>query len=104
MIRRPPRSTLFPYTTLFRSGARLEQLAKGVADALEFMTNAFGPTPIHNLAITPIPAGFGQGFPGLVYLATLAYLTPEQRPAFYRERPQQTFYSELLEAHEVAHQ
>src|SRR3712207_8361305 len=25
MIRRPPRSTLFPYTTLFRSAARLEQ-------------------------------------------------------------------------------
>jgi len=85
-------------------GARLEQLAKGVADALEFMTNAFGPTPIRNLAITPIPGGFGQGFPGLVYLATMSYLTPEQRPAFYRERPQQTFYSELLEAHEVAHQ
>src|SRR2546430_8878098 len=25
MIRRPPRSTLFPYTTLFRSGLRLSQ-------------------------------------------------------------------------------
>src|SRR2546430_12341715 len=25
MIRRPPRSTLFPYTTLFRSRARLER-------------------------------------------------------------------------------
>src|SRR3712207_7916116 len=25
MIRRPPRSTLFPYTTLFRSDQRLEQ-------------------------------------------------------------------------------
>src|SRR2546430_10642142 len=24
MIRRPPRSTLFPYTTLFRSGERLD--------------------------------------------------------------------------------
>src|SRR5258708_21176379 len=24
MIRRPPRSTLFPYTTLFRSGSRLQ--------------------------------------------------------------------------------
>src|SRR2546427_5128751 len=24
MIRRPPRSTLFPYTTLFRSGRRLQ--------------------------------------------------------------------------------
>src|SRR3712207_9302539 len=29
MIRRPPRSTLFPYTTLFRSGAA----ASGVGDA-----------------------------------------------------------------------
>src|SRR5258708_24344241 len=29
MIRRPPRSTLFPYTTLFRSIARLERI--GVA-------------------------------------------------------------------------
>ena len=28
MIRRPPRSTLFPYTTLFRSGAILEQDVK----------------------------------------------------------------------------
>src|SRR3712207_7636707 len=27
MIRRPPRSTLFPYTTLFRSGADRGQLA-----------------------------------------------------------------------------
>src|SRR3712207_8074235 len=26
MIRRPPRSTLFPYTTLFRSGQRVEHL------------------------------------------------------------------------------
>src|SRR3712207_8519753 len=26
MIRRPPRSTLFPYTTLFRSGVNLETL------------------------------------------------------------------------------
>src|SRR3712207_7499690 len=26
MIRRPPRSTLFPYTTLFRSGRKVEKL------------------------------------------------------------------------------
>src|SRR3989441_13093752 len=28
MIRRPPRSTLFPYTTLFRSGESLRQIAQ----------------------------------------------------------------------------
>src|SRR3712207_7598361 len=32
MIRRPPRSTLFPYTTLFRSGADLDQRLLEPAD------------------------------------------------------------------------
>src|SRR2546430_13006969 len=32
MIRRPPRSTLFPYTTLFRSAIRFEGLAWNAAD------------------------------------------------------------------------
>src|SRR5256885_13110175 len=31
MIRRPPRSTLFPYTTLFRSVARLCAIESGAA-------------------------------------------------------------------------
>src|SRR5438132_9651809 len=30
MIRRPPRSTLFPYTTLFRSREHLPRLRRGV--------------------------------------------------------------------------
>src|SRR3712207_7573593 len=34
MIRRPPRSTLFPYTTLFRSAHRLEGRAEDVGPAL----------------------------------------------------------------------
>src|SRR3712207_7138886 len=31
MIRRPPRSTLFPYTTLFRSGVAVEDVVAAVA-------------------------------------------------------------------------
>src|SRR3989442_10824717 len=34
MIRRPPRSTLFPYTTLFRSHGRVEQLRRRVVHPL----------------------------------------------------------------------
>src|SRR5690349_23429305 len=34
MIRRPPRSTLFPYTTLFRSQLRVHLAARGNAVAL----------------------------------------------------------------------
>src|SRR2546430_4368039 len=33
MIRRPPRSTLFPYTTLFRSVARVETLVRAFRNA-----------------------------------------------------------------------
>src|SRR2546427_4440698 len=33
MIRRPPRSTLFPYTTLFRSPGRLGQAEEGTGTA-----------------------------------------------------------------------
>jgi len=83
---------------------RMESLTRDVIDTLNFMTEEFGPTPIRNLAITPIPGGFGQGFPGLVYLSTLAYLDPAQRPSRLRERSEATFFSDLLEAHEVAHQ
>src|SRR3712207_7993695 len=37
MIRRPPRSTLFPYTTLFRSGRRLfaSRLSPAAVDLVE---------------------------------------------------------------------
>src|SRR5258708_17435377 len=34
MIRRPPRSTLFPYTTLFRSATQAESAARGSRPAL----------------------------------------------------------------------
>src|SRR5205085_9447662 len=39
MIRRPPRSTLFPYTTLFRSRARLADVGARVerTDALQIL-------------------------------------------------------------------
>jgi hypothetical protein len=84
--------------------ARLLQLAKDVAGALDFLTAQFGPPPIHRLAVTPIPGGFGQGFSGLVYLSTLTYLDPNERPLHFHEREEQTFFSELLGNHEVAHQ
>src|SRR5216683_3199514 len=39
MIRRPPRSTLFPYTTLFRSGRRAGWQADGLATIEEGIQN-----------------------------------------------------------------
>jgi peptidase M1-like protein len=83
---------------------RFAQIEKDVVDALDFMTTQFGPPATRNLAITPIPANFGQGFPGLVYLSTVTYLNPDERPQRLHASYPEMFYSELLEAHEVAHQ
>src|SRR3712207_9045736 len=43
MIRRPPRSTLFPYTTLFRSRAVMEGVVFSLGDSLEIMRELDAP-------------------------------------------------------------
>ncbi len=83
---------------------QLKNIANTVVGAFESMTADFGPPPIKTLTVAPIPGSFGQGFPGLVYLSTMSYLSPVDLPVAARDRAQQLFYSELLAAHEVAHQ
>src|SRR3712207_7437107 len=53
MIRRPPRSTLFPYTTLFRSGWHELHAADGAA-AFEFYAAMFGWTRSDALDMGPL--------------------------------------------------
>src|SRR3712207_7179624 len=53
MIRRPPRSTLFPYTTLFRSeGKAITGTASGFED-LDTITGGFQPGNLIILAARP---------------------------------------------------
>src|SRR3712207_8421756 len=59
MIRRPPRSTLFPYTTLFRSGPSLfasDQRRHWEVDATQEMGPSYGGMIIH-AQIRPDVAG-----------------------------------------------
>ena len=84
--------------------ARLEQLATEFAAAFEEMSLRFGKPNIRTLTVSPIPGRFGQGFPGLVYLSTMSYLEEQDRPLPRGSMMQQTFFSEILHAHEIAHQ
>src|SRR2546427_5722410 len=62
MIRRPPRSTLFPYTTLFRSVRAMRSLiAFAWSQLLDLTISVYGPesdatdaTPYQKLAVTRI--------------------------------------------------
>src|SRR2546430_13567928 len=48
MIRRPPRSTLFPYTTLFRSGLRLRTKKKRAFRILALLFPSTPETKLHS--------------------------------------------------------
>src|SRR5258706_15917458 len=61
MIRRPPRSTLFPYTTLFRSAARGEPVgdfAKGGLDRLFVLRDADVLADLRGIEVRPQRAAF----------------------------------------------
>jgi hypothetical protein len=83
---------------------RLRQLASEIGGAFEFMTARFGPPPVRTLTVSPIPGSTGQGFPGLVYLPTALYVSPDQRPGTARDRARLDLELEVMAAHEVAHQ
>jgi hypothetical protein len=83
---------------------RLNELAAEISSSLEWMASQFGPPPLKSLTVSPIPGNFGQGFPGLLYLSTIAYLSESERPAALQTAAHYTFFSEILHAHETAHQ
>jgi hypothetical protein len=84
--------------------ARLQELAGEVASAFEFMAARFGPPPLRTLEVSPIPGGFGQGFPGLLYLSTRSYLQRQHQALANLDPQVQSFFTDLLQAHETAHQ
>jgi hypothetical protein len=84
--------------------ARLRDLAEEIASAFDYLAARLGPPAQPHLMVSPIPGTFGQGFPGLVYLSTLSYLDPNQRAPIGKNPDHQVFFSEILHAHEAAHQ
>jgi Peptidase family M1 domain len=83
---------------------RLQEIASEIASALEFMAARFGPPALPNLTVAPVPGRFGQGFPGLIYLSTMSYLAPQNRAIRSLDAHGRLFFSDILQAHETAHQ
>ena len=82
----------------------LEDISKDTERILDYYTHRWIPLPIRSIAVSPIPGYFGQGFPGLIYLSTVSYIRQEDRPARLRNPRLDSFFSDLLLPHEVAHQ
>jgi hypothetical protein len=84
--------------------AVLKNLGGEVLDSIHFFESLNGPFPFSDLKISQIPGSVGQGWPGLVYLSTLAFLPPEAEERAGVGQQTQALAREVMPFHEVAHQ
>ena len=83
---------------------KAEEVAQRSAREIDFFSRSFGAFPYSSLALSQMPGRSSQGWPGLVFLSSYAFLTPEQlRQA--RVGPMAALqFSGFMQAHETAHQ
>lgn len=78
-------------------------VGEAAARAIQYYSARFGPYPYGHLALTQMPGHESQGWPGLVFLSSYAFLDQEQREQLHFE-PYRTLLQQLIPAHETAHQ
>ncbi len=81
--------------------------AQAVADqgakAVATFSDWFGPYPYTSLAFTQMPGDLSQGWPGLVFLSTYAFLSPQEQADLKLDPVSRALDSQVL-VHETAHQ
>lgn len=82
----------------------LKQLGKEIDSSVHFYESFSGPFPFHNLSVSQIPGTFGQGWPGLLYVSTFSFLSPEAQQRVGLSPSGQEHFTDLVPYHEVAHQ
>lgn len=82
----------------------LNEVGQKIANAIRFDQLWMGPFPYRRLVVSQLPGATGQGFPGLVYLPSLTFIsTAAQQNAGITARTQEA-YDAIVPYHEVAHQ
>ena len=82
----------------------LKNLGREIETAILFYEKFSGPFPYRSLSVSQIPGTFGQGWPGLLYLSTLSFLSPAAQERAGISASVQERFTEIVPYHEVAHQ
>ena len=82
----------------------IERIADESADAFRYFLSRFGEPAMPVTVVSPVPGGFGQGFPGLVFASTLSYFEKGDRLLRNLSGDTQRFFADLMRPHEIAHQ
>ncbi len=81
----------------------LQAVADKAAKAIEDFSQWFGPYPFSSLALTQMPGNQSQGWPGLVFLSSFAFLSPQEQTDLHLDPVARAIDSQVL-VHETAHQ
>jgi hypothetical protein len=79
------------------------EVAQEAAQAIDYYAARFGPFPYSRLSVTQMPGRESQGWPGLIFLSSYAFLTNEERAEIHQD-PLNILLQEQIPAHETAHQ
>lgn len=80
-----------------------QMVARTSARAIEVFSRDFGPYPFSELSLTQNPGNLSQGWPGLIFLSSLSFLTPEQESNLHMSAVERALIKEVI-THETAHQ
>jgi hypothetical protein len=78
-------------------------VAEATAQAIRYYADRFGPFPYSNLALTQLPGRESQGWPGLIFLSSYAFLSPEELHQIHMNATADLI-DQQVPAHEAAHQ
>jgi hypothetical protein len=81
----------------------VQEVADRAAKAIESFSQWFGPYPYGSLALTQMPGNLSQGWPGLVFLSSYAFLSPQEQKDLHLDPVDRELDSQVL-VHETAHQ
>ena len=81
----------------------VQAVADRAAKAIESFSQWFGPYPYGSLSLTQMPGNLSQGWPGLVFLSSFAFLSPQEQ-ADLRLDPVARELDRQVLVHETAHQ
>ncbi|MFZ0951347.1 MAG: M1 family aminopeptidase [Candidatus Sulfotelmatobacter sp.] len=78
-------------------------VAEFTARAIRYYAERFGPFPYSQLALTQVPGRESQGWPGLIFLSSYAFLDQAERESLHMS-PVGALVGGQIPAHEAAHQ
>ncbi|MGB8775478.1 MAG: M1 family aminopeptidase [Terriglobales bacterium] len=80
-----------------------QAVADKAAKAIDSFSQWFGPYPYSSLALTQMPGKLSQGWPGLIFLSSFAFLSPQEQTDLHLDPVSRELDSRVL-VHETAHQ